>query len=185
MKSQEIRTVIITFIKYVYNAIMNKRRKAIKLYYTTLIKLTAEEVKDGLMVNHKSYVSSNTHIGSNVHFNGMNISGGGKVTIGDNFHSGPSCRIIAQNHNFDRGDAIPYGNTYINKDVHIGDNVWFGAEVTVIPGVKVEEGAIIQAGATVVSDVPKGAIVGGNPAEIIRYRDMEHYNKLKSEGSFH
>ena len=47
-------------------------------------------------------------------------------------------------------------------------------------GVEIEEGAIIQAGAVVVQNVPKYAIVGGNPAKIFKYRNIDHYEKLKS-----
>ena len=47
------------------------------------------------------------------------------------------------------------------------------------------EGAIVQAGSTVVDDVPKGAIVGGHPATVIRYRDLDHYDRLKELGRFH
>ena len=51
-------------------------------------------------------------------------------------------------------------------------------------GVKIGEGAIIQAGSCVTSDVPKYAVVGGHPAKIFKYRDIKHYKKLKKEGKF-
>lgn len=47
------------------------------------------------------------------------------------------------------------------------------------------EGAIIQAGSVVCKDVPAYAIAGGHPAVPFKYRDIEHYKKLKSEGRFH
>ena len=92
--------------------------------------------------------------------------------------------IITENHNYE-GDAIPYDSTYIRKDVTIGDCVWFGNRVMIVGGVDIGEGAIIAAGAVVSKDVPPLAIVGGNPAKIIKYRDADHYNKLKAEGKFH
>lgn len=73
----------------------------------------------------------------------MEINGGGKVTIGDNFHSGPGCMMITQNHNYDKGTKIPYDSTYILKDISIGDNVWLGSRVIILGGVKIGEGAII------------------------------------------
>jgi virginiamycin A acetyltransferase len=52
----------------------------------------------------------------------------------------------------------------------LGNDVWIGYEVVVMPGVKVGDGAIIAAKSVVVGDVPPYAIVGGNPARLIRQR---------------
>ncbi len=59
-----------------------------------------------------------------------------------------------------------------------------GARCTIIPGVTIEEGAVVAMGSVVTKDVPKGAVVGGNPAKILKYRDLEKYDKLKSENKF-
>ena len=91
--------------------------------------------------------------------------------------------IITQNHNYE-GESIPYDKTFIYKNIKIGDCVWFGNRVTVTGNVTIGEGAIIAAGAVVTKDVPDCAIVGGNPAKIIKYRDKEHYYRLKAEGKF-
>ena len=53
-----------------------------------------------------------------------------------------------------------------------------------LAGVTIGEGAIIQAGSVVVSNIPDYAIAGGHPAKVFKYRDIEHYTKLKSEGKF-
>ncbi len=135
-------------------------------------------------VKGKSRVTPNTHLGHNVNFNGMEIVGAGTVTIGDNFHSGIQCRMITQNHNYDSGDAIPYGSTYVYKDIVIEDNVWLGDRVIILGGVTIGEGAIIQAGSVVVKDIPKYAIAGGHPAQVFKERDIEHYERLKKEGKF-
>lgn len=141
---------------------------------------------DGLvLVNGPTILTKNTFLGGNVHFNGLVVSGGGKVTIGNNFHSGSDCLFICQNHNFDSGAAIPYDNTYIHKDIEIAANVWLGSRVIILGGVKIGEGAIIQAGSCVVSNIPPYAIAGGHPAKVFSQRDIEHYEKLKAEGKFH
>lgn len=57
-----------------------------------------------------------------------------------------------------------------NIPVYIGDNVWLGANVIVMDGVSIGEGAICAAGAVVTKDVPPYAIVGGVPAKVIKYR---------------
>ncbi|OCL27620.1 acetyltransferase [Orenia metallireducens] len=154
-------------------------------YYNYLVRQQAKKVGDNLKVNYKSSVTPNTVMGNNVNFNGLIMRGDGKVTIGDNFHSGPDVLMITRIHNYDTGNAIPYDNTYIRQEIIIEDNVWLGARVIVLGGVSIGEGAIIQAGSVVTSDIPKYAIAGGHPAKVFKYRDIEHYQKLKSEGKFH
>lgn len=87
-------------------------------------------------------------------------------------------------HNYDNGKKIPYDETVIHKEVTIEDNVWLGINVTILPGVTIGEGAIIQAGSVVTSNIPACAIAGGHPAKVFKYRNKEHYYKLKSEEKF-
>jgi len=154
-------------------------------YYQKAVLKTAASVGSDLQVHGPTSVNENTTLGDNNNFNGMKIRGKGSVTIGNNFHSGSDCEIITQNHNYDNGEAIPYDDTYIYRKVCIEDNVWLGSRVIILPGVTIEEGAIIQAGSTVTDDIPKGTIAGGHPAEVFEKRDMQHYEKLKSKGKFH
>jgi len=155
------------------------------LLYEKNVRQTAQQVGSDLAVNGEVSVNQNTVVGDNVNFNGLKIRGDGSVTIGDNSHSGPECMILTRNHNYDDGDAVPYDDTYVRAPVTIGDNVWFGARVTIIPGVTIGEGAIIQAASTVTDDIPQGAIAGGHPAQVFSQRDMEHYETLKSKEKFH
>lgn len=124
-------------------------------------------------IHHTSHLKSGTFI---------ECSGG--VKIGKHFHVGRGLTIFSTNHNYGSTESIPYDKSYIDKPVEIGDCVWAGANVSLVPGVTIGEGAIIGMGAVVTRDVPEGAIVGGNPAKIIGYRDMVTYRKLKKEGKF-
>lgn len=155
-----------------------------KWIFTFIVVLEAGECGKHLTVNHFSKVNKNTYLKDHVNFNGMSIVGGGKTMIGSYFHSGEGCHIITSNHNYE-GECIPYDSREIRKDVTIDDFVWLGSFVTVLPGVHIEEGAIIQAGAVVVNDIPAYAIAGGNPAKVFKHRDQEHFEKLKREGRFH
>ena len=167
-------------ISSVFNFIKSIKRK----YYTFRVKRVAKSCGNDLTVNNYSYVTPNTSLGNNVNFNGMKIQGTANVVIGDNFHSGIECMIITDSHNYE-GNAIPYDDTVISKDVAIGDNVWLGNRVIILPGVSIGEGAIIQAGSVVVKDIPKYGIAGGHPAVVFKSRDNDHYENLKKEGKFH
>lgn len=138
----------------------------------------------GLKVNGPSTFGNNVVVGDYCNFNGMRAQGGGAISFGNYFHSGVECMIISSNHNYE-GSEIPYDNTSIHKSIRIEDFVWFGNRVTVTGDVTIGEGAIVAAGAVVCKNVPPLAIVGGNPAKIIKYRDKEHYNRLKREHKFH
>jgi len=160
------------------------KRFITRFYYSALISKNAKSCGKDLRVNAPSYITRSTILGDNVNFNGMMINGGGPVFIGDNFHSGVDCLMITQIHNYDHGEAIPYDASYILKEITIEDNVWLGSRVTIIGNVTIGEGAIIQAGAVVVNDIPKYAIAGGNPAKVFKHRDIEHYESLKRQGKF-
>ena len=158
--------------------------KILKVLYNAFVKKRAKSVGHDLHVNHFSIVSKNTILGNNVNFNGMRISGGGTVRIGDNFHSGKDCLMISQNHNYDHGNAIPYDDSYIPRDIVIEDNVWLGDRVIILGGSVIGEGAIIQAGSVVSGLIPKYSIAGGHPAKVFKTRDIDHYLKLKNEKKF-
>jgi len=58
------------------------------------------------------------------------------------------------------------------KPIVIGNDVWLGVGCKILPGVTINDGAIIAAGSIVNEDIPAKAIVGGNPAKVIKYRDQ-------------
>lgn len=159
-------------------------RKLICNLYKTQAKKGIKSYKEPLIINGKTTFNSNTELGENTNFNGFIVSGKANVKIGDNFHSGPECRIITDSHNYE-GEALPYDRTYIRREVIIGNNVWLGHGVLILGGVIIGDGAIIQAGAVVVSDIPKYGIAGGSPAKVFKHRDKNHYEKLLSEGRIH
>jgi maltose O-acetyltransferase len=91
--------------------------------------------------------------------------------IGDDVMMGPEFVYIPVGHVFNRTD-IPMrlqARTPVER-LTIGNDVWIGRRVMVMPGVRIGNGAIIAAGAVVTKDVPDFAIVGGVPAKVIRYR---------------
>ncbi len=153
------------------------------LFFTFIAKLTLHNFSVKFKANYYTRLTPRTKLGKNVNFNGMKILGSGNVSIGSNFHSGFGCIIMTHNHNYE-GNSIPYDDTIITADVTIEDNVWFGINVIVLPGVTIQEGAIIQAGSVVVSNIPKCGIAGGHPARVFKYRDMIHYNKLKEKEKY-
>lgn len=100
----------------------------------------------------------------------------GKILIGDDVMMGPQCWIYTQNHEFRYLDKpMRQQGPQREEPVVIGNDVWIGGRVTILPGVHVGNGVIIGAGAVVSKDVPDYAIVAGNPARILKYR-----NKNKS-----
>ncbi len=148
------------------------------------LKIVARECGKSPYVGGKCTFGGNIYLGDYCNFNGMQMIGGGYIYIGNYFHSGTECMIITQNHCYE-GDEIPYDSKFDYKTVRIGDCVWFGNRVTVTGNVTIGEGAIVAAGSVVCKDVPPLAIVGGNPAKVIKYRDKERYYKLKAAGKFH
>lgn len=175
--------IMIKIVRFTIQWLRRKRQQMRTWLCTLKAKRMLKSYGKRLLVNHPCIFGGSVSVGDYCNFNGMQVLGGGKVHFGDYFHSGTECMIITQNHNYE-GEMIPYDNTYVYKDVNIGECVWFGNRVIVTGNVTIGDGAIIAAGSVVCKDVPPLAIVGGNPAKVIKYRDKEHYYKLKAEGKF-
>lgn len=112
-----------------------------------------------------------------INFGKGNYFGEGfKVVCLESVNIGNQCLIAdgvsIYDHNHRYGDSnIPIKDQgYETAPVKIGNNVWLGARVIVLKGVTIGDGVVVGAGAVVTKDVPGGAIVGGNPAKIIRMR---------------
>ena len=102
---------------------------------------------------------------------GINCSVRGPLEIGDNVMMGPDVRILTNNHRTERTDIPMCQQGSLPKQkVTIGNDVWIGTRVVILPGVHIGNGSIIAAGAVVSKDVPKYAVVGGVPAKVIKYR---------------
>lgn len=127
----------------------------------------------------KFQIDETSHIKSDTF---IECSGG--VKIGRYLHTGRGLTIFSTNHNYKRPTAIPYDSTNIEQPVEIGDFVWLGANVTIMPGVTIGEGAVVGGGSVITRDVPKYAVVGGNPARVLKYRDAEVFEELKRQERF-
>ena len=109
----------------------------------------------------------NIEVGDNF-FMGVNgvILDGAKVTFGHNVFVGPNCGFYTAGHPFDvnqRNEGLEYA-----YPISIGDNVWIGAGVCIVPGVTIGSNSVIGAGSVVTKDIPEGVLAFGNPCRVIR-----------------
>ena len=111
------------------------------------------------------------------------IDATGGLQMGHYSGLGPNTTILTLDHHHHGAESIPFGETRIIKPVIIEDYVRVGRNVSILPGVTIGEGAIVGLGAIVPKDVPPRAIVVGNPARIVGYRDEKEYSELKNRGA--
>lgn len=114
----------------------------------------------------------NIHLGKNVFININNyFMDCADITIGDNVFIGPSCGFYTASHPLD----YKRRNQGLEKalPITVGDNCWFGANVSVMPGVTIGSGCVMAAGAVVTKNVPDNSLVAGVPAKVIRKIDND------------
>ena len=105
---------------------------------------------------------------------GVNALISSYVTIGNDVMMVPECMIFTSNHGMDRLDIPMWKQKHADpKPVVIGNDVWIGARVTILPGVHIGDGSVIGAGSVVTKDVEAYSIVAGNPAKLIRKRNED------------
>ena len=109
----------------------------------------------------------NIEIGENFYTNhNCIILDGAKVKFGDNVFIAPNCVFSTAGHPLDteqRNRGLEYA-----YPITVGDNVWFGASVTVLPGVNIGSNTVIGAGSVVNRDIPDGVVAVGNPCRVLR-----------------
>lgn len=110
---------------------------------------------------------SNIEIGENFYTNhNCIILDGAKVIFGDNVFIAPNCTFSTAGHPLDseqRNRGLEYA-----YPITVGDNVWIGASVTVLPGVTIGSNSVIGAGSVVNRDIPEGVVAVGNPCRTLR-----------------
>ncbi|MBQ9840394.1 MAG: sugar O-acetyltransferase [Erysipelotrichaceae bacterium] len=106
-------------------------------------------------------IGDDTFVNHNVYF-----MDGGTITIGNHCFIGPNCGFYTANHPLVASDRnLGYE---IAKPIIIEDNVWIGADVTILPGVTIGKGSVIGAKSLVTKDVPANVVAYGNPCRVVR-----------------
>ena len=109
----------------------------------------------------------NISIGKNFYTNhNVTILDGAKVTFGDNVFIAPNCVFSTAGHAIDSEQRSR--GLEIALPITVGDNVWIGTNVSVLPGVTIGNNTIIGAGSVVNKNIPEGVIAAGNPCKVIR-----------------
>ncbi|MCM3132839.1 sugar O-acetyltransferase [Paenibacillus polysaccharolyticus] len=109
------------------------------------------------------------------------ILDGAKVTFGKNVFIAPNCCFSTAGHPLDseqRNAGLEFA-----YPITVGNNVWFGAGVTVLPGVTIGDDVVIGAGSIVNKDIPSGVIAVGNPCRVLREfteEDKRKYHKSEA-----
>lgn len=122
-------------------------------------------VKSGAEISPRAKVGDNSELGTRCLIQS-------DVEIGSNVIMGPDVKIYCRNHNYNRLDIPIQKQGKTTRKTIIGNDVWIGANVLITAGVKVGDHAILAGGAVVTKDVPSYAIVGGNPAKVIKFRNL-------------
>lgn len=130
------------------------------------------ECGDGVIVKSKAYFGdgSRLKVGDRSQI-GQNCRLGGSVSIGSDVLMGPDVVVMATSHEFsDLAIPINLQGESLEQPVIIGDDVWVGTRVIILPGVSIGSHSVVAAGAVVTKSVEPFSIVGGVPAKVIGIR---------------
>lgn len=143
--------------------------------------------RKGVVIYNNTTFSRVSFLGTAVIEPYCRLSGDPQIVIGDNFYLNAGCHLLGEI-SFGRDVMIGPKTVIWGRDhgieigipmcrqphskapIAIGDDVWIGANATILKGVVIGSGAVIGAGAVVVANVPENAIVVGNPAKVKKYR---------------
>lgn len=137
---------------------------------TNIIKKLVKDIGENFLIEQPFLCDYgyNIEIGKNFYANhNLVILDSTNVKIGDNVFIAPDCGIYTAGHPIEK-DIRNQGIEYA-KPVTIGNDVWIGGHVTILPGVKIGNNTVIGAGSVVTKDIPDNAIAYGNPCKVVKY----------------
>jgi acetyltransferase-like isoleucine patch superfamily enzyme len=135
----------------------------------------ASVANDELRLGDRSYVAAGAYLsgslsaGADCTINPYAVVRG-LVRLGDGVRIGAHTSVLGFNHTFGDPDVEVFRQPVLSVGITIGNDVWVGSHAVVLDGVTVGDRSVIAAGAIVTKDVPAGAVAGGNPARVLRWR---------------
>ena len=128
---------------------------------------------------HANWGGKNVHFGNGVYANfNLTLVDDCDIFVGNNVMIAPNVTITTGTHPIH--PVLRSKQAQYNLPVHIGNNVWIGAGVTILPGVKIGDNTVIGAGSVVTKDIPANVVALGSPCKVFRdinENDMKYYNK--------
>lgn len=135
-----------------------------------LLKEMFAEIGEGCYIEppfHSNWAGGNVHFGDNVYANfNLTLVDDTDIYVGSRVMFGPNVTVATAGHPIEpnlRSQAMQY-----NIPVHIGDNVWIGANAVILPGITIGENSVIGAGSVVTKDIPANVVAVGNPCRVLR-----------------
>lgn len=161
----QIKFLIVEFLNLTYQIIPNPFRNL----YLLLYGIKVDGFKSSIHRKCKFFHIGKIKIGKNSVVNfGCYLDNRRGITIGNNVGVAHNTKIYTLGHNIDSPKFETKG-----APVTIKDNVFIFSNCLIMPGITINEGAIVLTGSVVTKDVPPYTVVGGNPAKIIRQRPKE------------
>ncbi len=151
-----------------------------------IIRKILGEIKGSFVITAPFYCDygANISIGNNFYTNrNCVILDGARVTFGDNVFIAPNCVFTTAGHPIDAEQRN--AGLEIALPITVGNNVWIGTNVSVLPGVTIGDNCVIGAGSVVNKDIPDNVVAAGNPCRVIRKitaQDKEKYPVWNKEG---
>lgn len=121
------------------------------------------EVRPPIQVDYGKYISLGARTFINYNFTALDVA---PITIGDDVQIGPNVQLLTPTHPLAPGPRRD--KLEAAKPIVIGNNVWLGGGVIILPGITVGDNTVVGAGAVVTRDLPANAVAVGNPARVVR-----------------
>ncbi|WP_110006566.1 sugar O-acetyltransferase [Geodermatophilus normandii] len=149
----------------VYNATSARQRALRRQLLEQLLGAVGEdtEIRPPLYVDYGSNLRIGARSFANVGLVALDVAA---ITIGDDVQIGPNVQLLTPTHPVEPGPRRQKWEAA--EPITIGDNVWLGGGVVVLPGVTIGADTVVGAGSVVTRDLPAGVVAVGNPARVVR-----------------
>ncbi|MCX0394831.1 sugar O-acetyltransferase [Clostridium perfringens] len=174
-------------------ALMSEQMKALELLYDFNKTRPSEQVKREEMLKkmfdeigedcyieppfHANWGGKNVHFGNGVYANfNLTMVDDCDIFVGNNVLFGPNVTLSAGTHPIH--PELRSKQAQYNIPIHIGNNVWIGANSVILPGVNIGDNSVIGAGSIITKNIPSNVIAVGNPCRVLREineNDMKYY----------